>query len=154
MTKQLIDKTQFPFVDDRRTGKIRLADFDIGMLNTLGFRLRRVQEREFEDVSMFTPLAPVEQMARGFITVPGVNSSVDGNLKDEVNVVFTFPEPVLTINTLPVIVVRRETVDFDGTRALGSGWGYYIGADSASVINYVGKFVDVIEKKAYELTIN
>lgn len=114
----MLNKTIAPF-SSKRTGIVTIRDFDIGMLHKLGFRKREPERAEFKELSLFEPLLTSTNIILGYTVVPGINSNFGFKLKDEVNLVVQYPDFSITPDLLPVIVLTRDTIDFDGTRNFG-----------------------------------
>lgn len=133
----MIDKTLAPYYIRKRTGVVTIRDFDVGLMNTLGFQVRTVKKTEFEDLSLFEPT--FAGLSRGFVNIPGINSSFDSSLNDEVTIVVQYPDFVVTNDMLPAIIITRDTIDFDGTRNFG--WeAQYKDAAEGSVKKTIGDF--------------
>lgn len=86
------DGTVFPTVWGFRTGDVEVGDFDRGIMRTLGVELEQ-------------PV--VGDRPRLFMRVPGI----EGTEQDKVQVIFANPEQVFSGYKVPMVLVRRESVD-------------------------------------------
>jgi hypothetical protein len=91
-SKHFKDGRKFPTVFGFRTGDVEVGDFDRGVLRTLG--------AELED-----PI--IGDRPRLFIRCPGV----EGTQEDKISIIFSNPEQPFSNYKVPMILVRRESVD-------------------------------------------